>query len=317
MVNEAVSTGIGLPAPGSPTAAALPRGFAARVSPAVRAGSWVDVIPMSDGRKGVVLGCCAEPAVATRLRTGAREALQRTGDPVRTLEQMDGLPVSAMCAVIDSAAVTISVHDESANAVVVPAGQRRHLQAGRLIVCDLRPGATVLLSTAPLPGAEARLLVGAALHPDDLADRVLAAADRSPGVVAILYRHPPDPMTVTMPASPPNLAISRGLLRDWLTEAGVDPESCADVLLAVGEATANATEHSGLGTNHEVLLTVSATLDGNVLKLTVSDDGQWKPAAVTQGHRGHGMHLINALVDSVDVTATPAGTTVAMRKELP
>jgi anti-sigma regulatory factor (Ser/Thr protein kinase) len=89
------------------------------------------------------------------------------------------------------------------------------------------------------------------------------------------------------------------------------------VLLAVGEATANATEHSGLGTNHEVLLTVSATLDGNVLKLTVSDDGQWKPAAVTQGHRGHGMHLINALVDSVDVTATPAGTTVAMRKELP
>jgi hypothetical protein len=29
------------------------------------------------------------------------------------------------------------------------------------------------------------------------------------------------------------------------------------------------------------------------------------------------MHLINALVDSVDVTATPAGTTVAMRKELP
>lgn len=128
---------------------------------------------------------------------------------------------------------------------------------------------------------------------------------------------PACPLAITLPAVPGNLAVFRGRLRDWLAEAGVDPESCADVLLAVGEATANATEHSVLGADHEVSLTLSAALSGNRLHLSVTDDGRWKPAAAPQNHRGHGMHLINALVDSVELTTTPDGTTVAMLKELP
>ena len=127
----------------------------------------------------------------------------------------------------------------------------------------------------------------------------------------------PSPMTVTVPAVPHNLAVVRGLLREWLAEARVDPESYADVLLAVGEATANAAEHSVVGVERPVTLTVTATLSGNLLLLTVSDDGKWKPATEPQGYRGHGMHLINALVDSVELTATAGGTTVQMRKELP
>lgn len=128
---------------------------------------------------------------------------------------------------------------------------------------------------------------------------------------------PAPPLTITLPALPGNLAVFRGRLRDWLAEAGVDPELCADVLLAVGEATANATEHSVVGADHEVCLTLSAAVKGNHLYLTVSDDGRWKPAVGSQGHRGHGMHLINALVDSVQLTTTPDGTTVAMLKEVP
>ena len=64
-------------------------------------------------------------------------------------------------------------------------------------------------------------------------------------------------------------------------------------------------------------MTVSAALSGNRLVLTVSDNGRWRPAAESPVHRGHGMHLINALVDSVELTATPKGTTVAMLKEVP
>jgi anti-sigma regulatory factor (Ser/Thr protein kinase) len=124
-------------------------------------------------------------------------------------------------------------------------------------------------------------------------------------------------MFVTTPAAPKHLAVSRGRLRDWLAGAGVDSESSADVLLAVGEATANATEHSVLGTDRDVHLTVNAALNGKLLQLSVRDDGQWKPKAVSDGHRGHGLHLIHALVDSVELTTSPDGTTVAMRKELP
>lgn len=128
---------------------------------------------------------------------------------------------------------------------------------------------------------------------------------------------PLEPITVTLPALPDNLAVVRGRLRQWLAQAGVDPESCADVLLAVGEATANAVEHAVIGADHPVTLAVTAARSGNLLLLTVSDDGRWKPVTEPQGYRGHGMHLINALVDSVELTATAGGTTVQMLKELP
>ena len=155
-------------------------------------------------------------------------------------------------------------------AVVVPDGGPTDRRDGGLVVCALAPGATVLLSTAPIAGATALLGSGAALHPERLADLVVPGTNGLRGVAAVLYRHPPDPIAITLPAAPSNLAVSRERLRTWLAQAGVDPESCADVLLAV-----------------------------------------------SPGHRGHGMQLINALVDSVELTTTPDGTTVAMLKEVP
>lgn len=128
---------------------------------------------------------------------------------------------------------------------------------------------------------------------------------------------PPEPLTSTLPADPASLAICRNQLRNWLTAAGLDAESAADVLLAVGEATANATEHAVVGATGPVDITVTAELDGNLLRLTVLDTGRWKPATVSPGHRGHGLHLMTALVDSVELITTQAGTTVSMTKELP
>ena len=297
----------------------IPRGFAARLSPAGLPGAWIDVTALAGGYTGVVLGCCAEKAAAERLRSGMRDALLRNGDPVRSLDCMDGMdgvPVSAMAAVIGSTTIAYSARGGMATAVVAPDTGPTVGPDGHLFVYDLAPGATVLLSTAPIPGAAALLDVGAATHPDDLVDRVTSDPGLS-GVGTVLYRHPPAPTTPTLAATPANLAVSRGRLREWLSAAGVDRESCADVLLAAGEATANSTEHSVVDADHEVELTVSAALSGNVLILTVSDNGRWKPAAGSPGHRGHGMRLINALVDSVELTATPSGTTVAMLKEVP
>ncbi len=293
-----------------------PRGFAFRLSPAAAPGSWVDVVSLTCGRKGVVLGSCAEPALADRVRSEVREALRRTADPVSSLDPVDGLPVSAVGAVIGPTTLAYSTRGGAA-AVLLPDGPTTAQRNGRLVVCDLAPGATVLLSTAPIAGAAALLGNGAALHPERLADVVVAGTDATRGIAAVLYRHPPDPMAITVSAAPANLAVSRERLRAWLAEAGLDSESCADVLLAVGEATANATEHSVVGADHQVRLTISAALNGDMLQLTVSDDGRWKPATVPQGYRGHGMQLMNALVDSVELTSTPDGTTVAMLKEVP
>ena len=314
-MDEATNSEAGVTVPADSASVQAPRGFAVRLSPVASPGSWADVLSLPDGRKGVVLGCCAEPEIADRVRSAAREALWRTGDPCFSLDAVDGFPVSAMGAVIGATTIAYSTHGDCA-AVVVPDGQAGD-QGGPRVVCDLTPGATVLLSTAPIAGAAALLGSGAALHPDALADLAVPGTNGTHGVAAVLYRHPPGPLAITLPAAPSNLAVSRQRLRAWLTEAGLDPESCADALLAVGEATANATEHSVVGADHEVLLTVSAALSGDTLQLTVSDDGCWKPSAVSQSYRGHGMQLMNALVDSVELTTTADGTTVAMFKEVP
>ena len=302
--------------PADTTAVSAPRGFAVRLSPAASPGSWVDVISLPDGRKGVVVGCCAEPTVADRVRSDVRESLLRTGDPVGSLDCVDGHSVSAVGAVIGATTIAYGTHGDSV-AVVAPDDGPVDRRDGDLVVCDLAPGATVLLSTAPIAGAAAVLGSGAALHPDRLADLVIRGTNGTRDVASVVYRHPPDPMAITLPAAPAYLAVSRDCLRAWLAEAGLDHESSADVLLAVGEATANATEHSVVGADHEVHLTVSAALSGDLLQLAVSDDGRWKPATASKGHRGHGMQLMNALVDSVELTTTPDGTTVAMLKEVP
>ncbi|MFM9033335.1 MAG: ATP-binding protein [Mycobacterium sp.] len=133
---------------------------------------------------------------------------------------------------------------------------------------------------------------------------------------ALAERHPPDPLNITLPAEPANLAHSRNRLREWLAATGLDAQSCSDVLLAVGEATANATEHAVVGAPGLVEITVDAHFSGDRLRISVSDTGRWKPSAQSAGPRGHGILLINALVDSVEMQTGPAGTTVTMVKEL-
>jgi anti-sigma regulatory factor (Ser/Thr protein kinase) len=298
-------------------AAQAPYGFAVRYWPADHAGQWHDVVQLDSGRVGVLIGCCTDPEIARGMRSAARSALLETADPVRSLDCVTGTAASALCAVIGDETIGYSGYGDSNTAVATPdtPGPAVNHANGRLVLAALAPGATVLLCAGPI-GPAADVLDGCeSLHPDQVAEQVIGRLAGS-NVAALLYRHPPAPLTVTLAAQPAGLAVSRGQLRRWLVAAGVDTETAADVLLAVGEATANATEHAVVGVNREVAITVTATITGSRLRLTVSDDGVWKPAPASPGHRGHGIHLIHALVDSAELTTTPEGTTVAMVKEL-
>ncbi|MBV8965015.1 MAG: ATP-binding protein, partial [Mycobacteriaceae bacterium] len=117
-------------------------------------------------------------------------------------------------------------------------------------------------------------------------------------------------------ARPASLAIIRDRLRRWLPAAAVDAEAAEEVLLAVGEAAANATEHATQDATHQVELTVTARLTKAGLALTVADDGNWQEPSASEVHRGYGIALMNAMVDAVDITSTGHGTTVDMLKEL-
>ncbi|MFC7511355.1 ATP-binding protein [Streptomyces thermocarboxydus] len=58
----------------------------------------------------------------------------------------------------------------------------------------------------------------------------------------LLYRHPA-PLDITFPAESSQLAPVRRALRGWLAQCELPPNAVQNVLVAVGEACANAIEH--------------------------------------------------------------------------
>jgi anti-anti-sigma factor len=88
----------------------------------------------------------------------------------------------------------------------------------------------------------------------------------------------------------------------------------ADLLLAAGEAVANAVEHAGAGT----VELRAALVEAGVVELTVADDGTWKEQ-VQETHRGRGVGLMRALVDEVIVErgeGAARGTVVRLRRRV-
>jgi anti-sigma regulatory factor (Ser/Thr protein kinase) len=117
-----------------------------------------------------------------------------------------------------------------------------------------------------------------------------------------------------LPAEPQRLAALRRDLRSWLSGVGASDDEAADVLLACGEACANAVEHAYPQRPGE--LTVELTLDGGgELRLRVADAGRWR-ALPAPGDRGRGLPLMRAVMDAVEVTKGEEGTVVTMRRRL-
>ena len=109
------------------------------------------------------------------------------------------------------------------------------------------------------------------------------------------------------------LAPVRAALRQWLARCDLTERTAQDVLIAAGEAVANAYEHgSGGASGQPISLSASAT--GTDLYLTVTDSGRWKDSAPVPGaYRGHGLPLMRTLMTEVTVHTDKDGTTVRMQ----
>ncbi|HWO67874.1 MAG TPA: ATP-binding protein, partial [Umezawaea sp.] len=193
--------------------------------------------------------------------------------------------------------------------------------------CDLPPRATLLMYTDGLVERRRRPLTagidqaGEAVQAgretalDDLAsqvmDRLAPAGGYDDDVALLLYRHPA-PLELTFPAESARLAPVRKTLRGWLDQCGLPPHAVQSVLVAVGEACANAIEHGYRGTTpDEISLRAEALVSD--LYLTVRDTGRWKvPEPEANAHRGRGVALMRAMMQRVTIAPGPAGTTVDM-----
>jgi anti-sigma regulatory factor (Ser/Thr protein kinase) len=59
---------------------------------------------------------------------------------------------------------------------------------------------------------------------------------------------------------------------------------------------------------------MSGQIEGRQVEIEVRDYGSWRDPR--EGDHGRGLALMEALMDSVDVTPTPEGTTVRLRRTL-
>ena len=194
---------------------------------------------------------------------------------------------------------------------------------------ELPPGATVLLYTDGLverPGelldSGLKRLAAAAQRAGDGPERLcdalvggLVPGGAASDDVALLALHSPplsDRFSLSLNADPVRLASMRALLRRWLRHVEATERDLGEILIAVGEAAANAIEHGSESPARS--FQVSGLAEGGEVRLTVMDTGHWRPSRADG--RGRGLEMMRALMDEVEVTPGPDGTTVRMRRRL-
>jgi serine phosphatase RsbU (regulator of sigma subunit)/anti-sigma regulatory factor (Ser/Thr protein kinase)/transcriptional regulator with GAF, ATPase, and Fis domain len=290
----------------------------------------------------------AAATVMGQVRSACRALLLDHPSPRAALSGLDrfaarlpGAPcTTAVCAVLnpETGELVYSSAGHPPPILVDADGTTRTLDDGHTIPLGLRPDrprpeahvtlpprATLLLYTDGLVErrgstldqgiARAAALVqdGRACTLEDLADQIMSRLTPSGGyqddVVLLLYRQPA-PLEMSFPAHVSQLGHSRAALRSWLTRAKVDPDQALDMLVAAGEAVANAIEH-GHRDSPEGIITLRATALVDQVQLTIADTGTWKtPRPAAARHRGRGITLMRALMQDIAIHPDAAGTTV-------
>jgi anti-sigma regulatory factor (Ser/Thr protein kinase) len=147
-----------------------------------------------------------------------------------------------------------------------------------------------------------------AVHPanDDIAVLALRALPTAP-----------PPLHLEIPSDPTKLGQMRRDLGTWLRQAGASAEVSETIQMACHEACSNSIEH-GYSFGDGVLW-VDAELQENEVVLTVRDKGHWieRGAGGPPRYRGNGFPLMEALMDSVELTHENGdGTAVKMARSL-
>ena len=145
-------------------------------------------------------------------------------------------------------------------------------------------------------------LIGAEYPKDDVSLLVVRRTD------AATY----SPLDLRVPAQPASLREIRAALRRWLASVGARQEEVHDIVVAVGEATANAVEHAYGAAGGTVA--VHAELQSDDVFIRISDAGRWRaPRGVG---RGRGTLIMETTTDEFRVEQGMDGTDVFLRRHL-
>ena len=99
-------------------------------------------------------------------------------------------------------------------------------------------------------------------------------------------------------------------MRTWLGDHGAGPDVVDDLLLGLGEATSNVVRHAYRGQDRGDM-SVEIVSDDSYFEVTVADTGRWLVADTASA--GHGMDIMKAISESLEIEQTAMGTRVRFR----
>ncbi|WP_318307773.1 SpoIIE family protein phosphatase [Amycolatopsis solani] len=290
-------------------------------------------------------------AVMGQLRSACRALLLEANGPAHTLKTLDrfadrlpgALCTTVFCGVLDPATgtLTYSSAGHPPATLVHSDGSSEFLDAGGSVPLAVRvevdrPEATTVVPVGSLlmlytdglverrresldDGITRATAVAHDVREAELTDLAAALMGRlrpadgyEDDVALLLYRRSVPPLVLDFEAHPNSLASTRTWLRAWLANAELESDLAQDVLVATGEACANAVEHAypgGAGGSAHL----SARFTGSHIVVVVTDGGRWRqPPPDNHVLRGRGMPMMEALADAVTIRHDSHGTTVTL-----
>lgn len=159
-------------------------------------------------------------------------------------------------------------------------------------------------------------VVAATGAPDTAAflDRTIFGAGPRPDDAAIMTVRL-DParreIDLRLPAVPWNVRRVRCAMRRFISHLGIDEALAAAILLASGEAVANAVEHAYAGRKQPGDVLVRARSGSGGIEIVVEDFGRWSSGA-GDPLRGRGLALMHQLATAASVEQASTGTIVRL-----
>jgi anti-sigma regulatory factor (Ser/Thr protein kinase) len=128
---------------------------------------------------------------------------------------------------------------------------------------------------------------------------------------------------LVLPNETSRLREMRSFIASYLADVRAPVDVSTEVLLAAGEATANACRH-GRREGARTEVRVKCSLQGTKVAVTIADDGPgFDPSRIDPGSLpdrfasgGRGLFLMRKLMDDVDINSSSEGTTVTMSRRL-
>jgi anti-sigma regulatory factor (Ser/Thr protein kinase)/anti-anti-sigma regulatory factor len=185
----------------------------------------------------------------------------------------------------------------------------------------VRRGRSVGVGVADLTDCVAEVVRGNKFGERNTAAAICAALTGGPNqddvsvLAATVLTARPEPLTISVRASPESLGEVRGRFSAWLDEFRAGEDDRVALELSVVEAVTNSIEHAFTGPPGEVR--VDATLDrAGTVGVTIRDDGRWKPPRADPGFRGRGLMMMREFSDEFQLDISTTGTTVGLAKVL-